>query len=114
MSEQITLPFGKYKGAPLSAVPSGYLLWLLREVKLSSGLRSAVGAALAKRGVDVPPAPALLEPELPCLRCGGEEMAYSWSTDRTGRRQLRRTCSGCSAWCGFAPQREPFTSIADE
>jgi hypothetical protein len=26
-----TMPFGKYKGAPLTALPQGYLLWLSRK-----------------------------------------------------------------------------------
>ena len=37
-----TLPFGKHKGVPLPDVPLSYLQWLLREVKLSYGLRAAV------------------------------------------------------------------------
>jgi uncharacterized protein (DUF3820 family) len=37
-----TLPFGRHKGKPLAEVPVDYLLWALRECKLSSGLFAAV------------------------------------------------------------------------
>lgn len=36
------MPFGKYKGRPLSAVPPDYLTWLLGKPDLGPGLRAAV------------------------------------------------------------------------
>jgi uncharacterized protein (DUF3820 family) len=49
-----SLPFGKYKGQPLAAVPSGYLHWVLETCKLSSGLRAAIAAELETRGIAPP------------------------------------------------------------
>jgi hypothetical protein len=51
----LTLPFGKHKGRPLGDVPGDYLRWMLRECKLSSGLRAAVGAELATRAPTLTP-----------------------------------------------------------
>ncbi len=50
------LPFGRYRGLPLSQIPADYLLWVLRVVKLSRGLRAAVSDELACRDM-FPPLP---------------------------------------------------------
>ncbi len=50
------LPFGRYRGLPLSKVPREYLMWVLRAVKLSEDLRVAVSEALACRDM-FPPLP---------------------------------------------------------
>jgi hypothetical protein len=55
--QEHTMPFGKHAGKPLGEVPSGYLAWLIREFKLSSGLRAAVPDELTRRNVDTPPPP---------------------------------------------------------
>ena len=46
-----SLPFGKHRGKPLSAVPTGYLRWLQRSEDLESWLLGEVEAELARRGV---------------------------------------------------------------
>ena len=51
------LPFGRHQNKPLAEVPADYLGWLLREAKLSSGLRSAVAGELERRGLVAPPQP---------------------------------------------------------
>src|SRR4051794_17992271 len=43
------MPFGKHKGELLDVIPSGYLLWALREVDLDPRLRSAIEDELAGR-----------------------------------------------------------------
>jgi hypothetical protein len=45
------LPFGKYRGQPLAAVPADYLAWLLRSCELRPGLRANVEAELQARAV---------------------------------------------------------------
>lgn len=40
------MPFGKYKGTPLSDMPSDYVKWLLRQDNLNSYLREALEAVL--------------------------------------------------------------------
>jgi hypothetical protein len=37
----VTRYFGRHKGKPLNEVPSDYLAWALRTVRLSSGVRAA-------------------------------------------------------------------------
>jgi hypothetical protein len=106
------LPFGKHQGQPLPEIPPGYLQWLLRECKLSSGLRSAVADELVRRGLPAPPPPPTPEPA--CHWCGFDgEMNYGWMQDRLGRRQIRRTCGSCDRRLGFAPQEPPYTNMAD-
>jgi hypothetical protein len=106
------LPFGKHAGKPVRDVPTDYLSWLLRECKLSSGLRSAVAAELSSRGVAVPPAPAPAPPR-PCWRCGASKFAHRWQEDARGARRIRRTCRRCDTFLGFAPLVEPYTAEAD-
>jgi hypothetical protein len=45
----MTLPFGKFKGQPLQAVPSEYLQWLLKQSRLDNDTRQAVHADLDRR-----------------------------------------------------------------
>jgi hypothetical protein len=104
------IPFGAHKGRPLSDVPGSYLTWLARTCKLSTGLRAAVGAELARRGVAAPPPPAP-KPEPVC--CPGAGLNYEWAEDRLGRRQVRRTCRRCNRPLGYAPRVPPFTDWAD-
>jgi hypothetical protein len=93
-------------------VPTSYLCWLLRECKLSSGLRAAVREELARRGLN---APAERPPPPPpdCARCGKVALLYHWAEDALGRRRVRRECGRCGAWLGFAPTAQPFVAQAD-
>jgi hypothetical protein len=107
------IPFGKHQGKPLAGVPGDYLAWLLREVKLSAGLRRAVVDELRRRGL-TPPAPPPPPPEPDCRRCGPDgAVRYGWYEDRLGRRRIRRECGRCGASLGFAPTVEPFVFLAD-
>lgn len=42
-------PFGKYRGQPVSAATTNYLLWIIRNVDLDPGLRAAVIGELRDR-----------------------------------------------------------------
>jgi hypothetical protein len=44
-----TMPFGRYRGRPLSALPDGYLAWLDALDGLRPRLRAAVDAEVARR-----------------------------------------------------------------
>jgi hypothetical protein len=103
-----TLPFGKHKGAPLVDVPTAYLDWALREVKLTSGLRAAVTAELQRRGVR-PPA-AAVRPEPVCCRAG---LSYTWGRDSLGRPIIRRWCAACGRCLGLAAQAGPALEAAN-
>jgi hypothetical protein len=49
-TQEVTMPFGKWRGQPLSAIDAGYLDWLLREcTNLRPYLRAAVTAELESR-----------------------------------------------------------------
>jgi hypothetical protein len=100
MADLMTLPFGKHRGQPLPDVPTAYLDWALREVKLSANLRAAVAAELQRRGVR-PPA-AAVKPEPVCCGAG---LSYTWGRDSLGRPVIRRTCSRCKRPLGLAAQR---------
>jgi hypothetical protein len=112
MSGDHQLPFGKHRGKPPSAVPSDYLSWLLRTVKLSTGLRAAVRGELVSRGVALPPEPPP-PPEPSCQRCGKVPLVYGWAQDRNGNRRIRRECSRCGAWLGVAPLVPEYIARAD-
>ncbi len=108
----VTLPFGKHKGKELSTVPTSYLIWMLANVKLSSGFRSAVVTELQGRGAAVPDGPAP-KPVRPCQRCGSLDTRHTWQEDRIGRRRIRRTCNRCNGFMEFAAEIEPFITEAN-
>jgi hypothetical protein len=105
MNPTHVLPFGKHKNEPLSAVPSSYLDWMLRTVKLSSGLTQALADELQRRGVAPPPPPSP-RPEPACRRCGCSRLLYQKCEDAIGRPWIRRACSSCGQHCGHAPPTE--------
>jgi hypothetical protein len=107
-----TLPFTRYKNVPLPDVPTDFFQWLLRTVHLSSGLRAAVCAELARRGVEAPPAP----PPQPrtCPKCGpAAPVGYAWFRDSLDRAHIRARCLRCGGSLGNVPQVQPFTSMVD-
>jgi uncharacterized protein (DUF3820 family) len=108
-----TLPFGKHKNRPLPEVPSDYLLWMARTCRLSTGLRAAVGAELAHRGLEVPSMPEP-NPKIPlCARCGIESFAVCWQEVRSGERRIRAECMKCGRWLSWLPVAEPWIRQAD-
>jgi hypothetical protein len=106
-----TLPFGRHKDKPLSEVPADYLKWLLREYKLSSGMRSTVAAELAGRGVEVPPPPP--RPEPCCADHPAAGYRALWGEDSLGRKFIRSECRQCRQAMGHLPMREPYIGMAD-
>jgi hypothetical protein len=107
-----SLPFGKHKGRPLPQVPSGYLQWLIRECKLSSGMRSAVADELRHRNIDAP-APAPPRPLRPCRDHPDAELLLLWMEDRLGRRRIRAECSMCRRPADYPPCVPPYSTQAD-
>jgi hypothetical protein len=111
--DTVALPFGKHKDEPLDQVPSSYLCWLIREAKLSSGLRQSVAGELNKRGMVVPkPPPAAPIPS--CSRCGGNSPFVFWMEDSRGNRRLSARCSLCRKHLKFPPIVEPFIAMANQ
>ncbi len=114
MPPATVLPFGKHKDQPLGGVPADYLRWLLRECKLSSGLRAAVVEELTARGIATPP-PAPPRPIQPCDRCGpAGGVLIGWMQIRTGGRRLRAECRRCRALLDHPPCVPPYTTEADK
>jgi hypothetical protein len=106
------MPFGCHKGELLSGIPSDYLDWLLRNVRIGRGLRAAIADELCRRGLSAPSAP----PPWPlptCSRCPGVKPQLSWLQDSLGRRRIRIECGRCHQSMGFAETREPYTTEAD-
>jgi uncharacterized protein (DUF3820 family) len=54
------MPFGKYKGQDLAALPDAYLLWVIANVPLREPLGSAITEEMALRGYEE--LPSLLSP----------------------------------------------------
>src|SRR5579871_4786201 len=108
----VTLPFGKHKDKLPGEVPTGYLLWMIRECKLSSGLRLDIGDELRRRNVEAPAPPPLKCPPR-CKRCPSEDFSVEWQEDRRGRRCLRATCS-CDLFLCFLPLIQPWIDAANE
>jgi uncharacterized protein (DUF3820 family) len=109
---QHRLPFGKHRGKTVADVPSDYLSWLLRNVRLSSGLRLAVTDVLRSRGVQVAPPPPV-PPEPVCPDCGLDtRIFYGWLETSNGERRIQRLC-GCGRALGLAPHIEPYLSLAE-
>ena len=52
------MPFGKYKGHELTALPDEYLLWLIATVPLRDPLLSAVAEEITRRDLELPPLPS--------------------------------------------------------
>jgi hypothetical protein len=105
------LPFGKHKGKSPAEVPCDYLVWLLTNVRLSSGLRLAVASELRARGrpVRLPGLP----PEPVCPHCGLDtRIYYGWLEASNGERRIQRLC-GCGKPLGFAPHVEPYLTLAE-
>jgi hypothetical protein len=63
----VTMPFGKWRGRELTALPTGYLRWLVKACSLDDWLDLSVRAELERRGdrfVDAASVLADLEEEL--------------------------------------------------
>lgn len=51
------MPFGKYKGQDLAALPDDYLRWVIANIPLREPLWSALTEEMARRGYEALPAP---------------------------------------------------------
>jgi hypothetical protein len=99
----MTLPFGQHRGEALDSVPADYLEWLLKTVKLSSGMRALVAGELERRGFTPPPASPPPTPPR-CSKCPGEDFSCTWAVDAIGRRHIRATCAACGRHLCYLPQ----------
>jgi hypothetical protein len=110
------IPFGKHAGKSPADVPADYLVWMLRNCKLSTGLRAAIRADLIRRSVDSSKLPPEQEPAPPprCRRCGGMEMRLYWQElAGKGARTIRADCKRCGRFTTFVPQTAANVAQAD-
>ena len=56
------MPFGKYKGQDLDALPDEYLLWVIANIPLREPLGSAISEEMALRGYEELPPPPVPPP----------------------------------------------------
>jgi uncharacterized protein (DUF3820 family) len=72
------MPFGKYKGHDLDALPDAYLLWVLANIPLRDPLGSAITEEMALRGYEeLPPPPA--PPPRPLKQSREPEEGGAWT-----------------------------------
>ena len=109
---KVLMPFGKHAGKPLSAVPTGYLSWALANCRLSSGIRSAIGAELRGRGEPAPVTDTAALPTCPTCPNGGD-IAYSWDRDSIGRPVIRRRCRTCGRKLSLAVEMGEAMALAN-
>lgn len=80
----VFMPFGKYRGTALTAVPTDYLQWLSTLTNLRPPLAAAIKTELSHRMRQQQPPPA----PPPLNRCPNPDVAYDIVT--TGLRHLAR------------------------
>ena len=72
------MPFGKYKGQNLAALPDEYLLWVSANIPLREPLWSAITDEMALRGYEeLPPPPA--PPPRPFTQSCETEEGGAWT-----------------------------------
>jgi len=77
------MPFGKYKGWPVSELPYHYLRWLWENVELREPLRTAVREALGLEGSG----PLSLSIESAALKDIYRRLALKWHPDCGGSNE---------------------------
>ena len=68
------MPFGKYKGHNLDALPDAYLLWVSANIPLREPLGSAISDEMARRGYE-----ELLPPPRPFKQSRETEEGGAWT-----------------------------------
>ena len=72
------MPFGKYKGHTLDALPDEYLLWVIANIPLREPLWSAITEEMALRGYEeLPPLPS--PPPQPLTQSRKTEEGGAWT-----------------------------------
>lgn len=99
-----TMPFGKYRGEPIAAVPTTYLAWLWDETDLRPPLLDAVREELAER-LDLEPRtvparpPEALRPAVQAVvRAGFRQLALGRHPDHGGTNREMRDVLAAREW----------------
>jgi hypothetical protein len=80
----MSMPFGKYKGQEISAIPDEYLLWLVSNIPLREPLLSDVVEELTSRELEFAIAPPAPLPSPPPRQAFQRQPAKSSSEDDDG------------------------------
>jgi hypothetical protein len=86
-----TMPWGKFKGKPLSAIDDAYLTWVLHEAEAAKPwLKQAVEAELSRRGCAEDPSPGAVVHVKEIVRRWFREMSLKYHPDRGGSENAMR------------------------
>ena len=71
------MPFGKYKGHEITALPDDYLLWMIATIPLRDPLLRAVTEEITERDLELPPLPS--PPQLPFKKSRETDDEGTWT-----------------------------------
>lgn len=80
----MNMPFGKYKGLPLSQLPDDYIEWLIREFRPKEPLMTKLKMELQWRA----PAPASM---LEVVNAGYKTLAMKYHPDKGGTNEQMKS-----------------------
>lgn len=97
------MPFGRFRGTPLSELPPWYLEWLLSLDNLRDPLLSAVQAEVARRAAEEPPPrkPPLAEVRQAAteiVAIGYHQLARRYHPDHGGSHQAMTSLNLAHEW----------------
>jgi hypothetical protein len=105
---------GRYKGQPLSAVPTRDLHWAVWHLKLSWGLFTAAREELLNRGIAAVQLPPPRQRRLlSCRHCGNSRLRIYWQQTSNGEKRIRGDCHRCGRFVGWVPWTPATIATAD-
>jgi hypothetical protein len=98
----VIMPFGKYRGRPLTELPSDYLTWLAGLANLREPLRSAVTAESERRTAHARPArrpaPEVLAMAEEVVTIGYRALTLQLHPDRGGATHRMQILNAAMTW----------------
>jgi hypothetical protein len=107
MTENVRMPFGKYRGTSLSELPDEYLDWLHGLNDLREPLRAAVDQEWRWRFGDVASAAEARRVADQIITVGYRGLALECHPDRGGRTEDMQAVNAAAAWLRRAARMVP-------